>query len=157
LSERLPDGSHLNSYGGGKGLEFIPTPNNAVILAVPPWEQLTDSLSSSGFGDWPSILTKYRFSSANEQQGDYAATAFLQFTGSNGSQGFSAGTDILEPGLAFGKGWGRFDVQTSLGVELPLSGNQAAQNFGKPILATVVAQYQVLDYVWPEFGFNFTW
>lgn len=26
LSERLPDGSHLNSYGGGKGLEFIPAP-----------------------------------------------------------------------------------------------------------------------------------
>jgi hypothetical protein len=157
LSERLPDGSHLNSYSGNKGLEIIPTSNTEVILAVPPWEQLTDSQSSSGFGDWPSILAKYRFSSTNEQQGDYAFTGFLQFTGSNGSQGFSAGTDILEPGLAFGKGWGRFDVQASLGVELPLSGNQAAQDFGKPALATVVAQYQVLDYVWPEFGFNFTW
>jgi hypothetical protein len=157
LSERMPDGSHLNIYGGGKGLEFIPTPNIEVILAVPPWEQRTDSQSSSGLGDWPSILAKYRLWSANEQQGDYAVTAFLQYTGSNGSQGFSAGTDILEPGLAFGKGWGRFDVQMSVGVELPLSGNHAARDYGTPVLATVVAQYQVLDYVWPEFGFNFTW
>jgi hypothetical protein len=156
-SERLPDGSHLNSYGGGRGLEFIPTRNIEVILAVPPWEQRTGSTLSSGVGDWPSILMKYRFLSANEQQGNYVFTGFLQYIAGNGSQGFSAGTDILHGGFLFGKGWNRFNVQMGVAQEFPLSGNEAAQNFGKPVLANMVAQYQIWDYVWPEFELNFAW
>jgi hypothetical protein len=157
VSQRLPDGSHLNSYGGGKGLEIIPTSNIELIFAVPPYEQHTGSRLSSGVGDWPSILMKYRFWSANEQQGNYVVGGFLQFIAGNGSQGFSAGTDILQPTLAFGKGWGHFNVQVNLSEQFPLSGNQAAQNFGKPVLANLVAQYQLWDYVWPEFELNFTW
>jgi len=157
LSERLPDGSHLNNYGGGRGLEFIPTRNIEVILAVPPWERHTGSTLSSGVGDWPSILMKYRFWSANEQQGNYVVTGFLQYIGGNGSQGFSAGTDILNAGLLFGKGWNRFNVQMNVSEMFPLSGNEAAQNFGKPVIGNIVAQYQIWDYVWPEFELNFTW
>jgi hypothetical protein len=157
LEERLPDGSHLNSYGGGKGLEFIPTSNTEIILAVPPYEQSTGAKPNSGLGDWPSILMKYRFLAANEQEGNYVLSGFLQFTGASGSQGFSSGTNILQPTLAFGKGWGRFDIQVNLAAQFPLSANDAARRFGKPILANIVAQYQLWEIVWPEFEANFTW
>lgn len=156
LSERLPNGTHLNSYGGGKGLEFIPFPKIEVILAVPPWEQHTGSTSTTGLGDWAALM-KYRFWSANEEQGNYAVTGFLQYFAATGSPGFTAGTDVLHPGLVLGKGWGPVDVQLEVGAEFPLSGNQAAQNFGKPLLANMVAQYKIWDYVWPEFELNFTW
>jgi hypothetical protein len=156
LSERLPNGTHLNSYGGGKGLEFIPFPKIEVILAVPPWEQHTGSTLTNGLGDWTALM-KYRFWSANEEQGNYAVTGFLQYFAATGSPGFTAGTDVLHTGLLLGKGWGPFDVQMQMSAEFPLSGNQAAQNFGKPVLANLVAQYQIWDYVWPEFELNFTW
>jgi len=156
LSQRLPNGTYLNNYGGGKGLEFIPLPKVEVILAVPPWEQHTGSTLTNGLGDWAALM-KYRFWSANEEQGNYAVTGFLQYFAATGSPGFTAGTDVLHTGLLLGKGWGPFDVQMQISAEFPLSGNQAAQNFGKPVLANLVAQYQIWDYVWPEFELNFTW
>ena len=110
LSERLPNGTYLNSYGGGKGLEFIPFPRIEVILAVPPWEQHTGSTLTDGLGDWAGLM-KYRFWSANEEQGNYAVTGFLQYIAATGGQGFTTGTDLLHPGLVLGKGWGPFDVQ----------------------------------------------
>ena len=158
LSQRLPNGSFLNSYGGGKGLEFIPLSNVEIILAVPPWEQHTGPTSTltTGLGDWAALM-KYRFWSANEEKGNYAVTGFLQYVAATGTPGFTAGTDVLHPGLLLGKGWGPFDVQLEVGAEFPLSGNQAAQNFGKPLVANMVGQYQIWKYVWPEFELNFTW
>lgn len=100
---------------------------------------------------------KYRFWSANEEQGNYAVSGFLQYIAATGSQGFTTGTDILQTGLLLGKGWGPFDVQMNVAAEFPLSGNQAAHNFGKPLLANMLAQYKLWDYVWPEVELNFTW
>jgi hypothetical protein len=39
--QELSGGSHLNNYGGGKGLEAIPSENTEVVLAVPHYEQRT--------------------------------------------------------------------------------------------------------------------
>lgn len=155
--QELPGGSRLNNYGGGKGLEVIPNENMEVILAVPPYERLTGPISANGFGDWPSVLMKYRALSANREQGDYAVTGFLQITGDNGAKAFSTGTDILQPAIAFGKGWNDFDLQVNIGEQFPLGSNRAAQNFGKPILVNVVAQQQLWGIVWPEIEANYTW
>jgi hypothetical protein len=156
-TERLPDGSRLTSFGGGKGLEFVPFRNIGIIIAVPPYEERTGSTWRSGVGDWPSVLMKYRFSSASADAGNYVVTGFLQYIAGNGTPGFSAGTDIIQPTLAAGKGWGAFNVQANLGIQIPLSGNQFARNYGDPIIANVTAQYQLWQYVWPEFELNFSW
>ena len=152
-----PGGSRLNNYGGGKGLEVIPSENIEVVLAVPPYEQRTGPNSANGFGDRPSVLMKYRFLSANREHGDYVVTGFLQITGDNGAKAFSAGTDILQPHIAFGKGWDDFDLQANISEQFPLGSNRAAQNFGKPILVNVVAQQQLWGIVWPEIEANYTW
>ena len=157
LFQELPGGARLNNYGGGKGLEVIPNENMEVVVAVPPYEQRTGPNSASGFGDWPSMLLKYRFLSANEEQGDYAVTGFLQITGDNGAKAFSAGTDILQPTIAFGKGWDDFDLQVNISEQFPLGSNKAAQDFGKPVLVNVVAQQQLWGIVWPEIEANYTW
>jgi hypothetical protein len=154
--QQMPDGSHLTSLGGGKGLEFIPARKFGVIVAVPPYEERTDGKGSGGLGDWPSILMKYRLWSASEQQGNYVVTGFLQFIGGNGSPGFSSGTVVLQPTIAVGKGWGALNIQANLGIQIPLSGNQFAQNYGKPIVANAVLQYHLWEYVWPEFELNFS-
>ena len=157
LFQELPGGSRLNNYGGGKGLEVIPNENMEVVLAVPPYLQRTGPKSANGFGNWPAVLTKYRFVSANREQGDYAVTGFLQITGDNGAKAFSTGTDILQPTIAFGKGWDDFDVQVNISEQFPLASNRAAQNFGKLILVNVVAQQQLWGIVWPEIEVNYTW
>ncbi len=56
------NGSHIVNYGAGKGPEFIPTYNTEISLGVPPYERLTaaNGTTTSGFGDWPSFLLKFR-------------------------------------------------------------------------------------------------
>jgi hypothetical protein len=100
---------------------------------------------------------KYRFLSANREQGDYVLSGFLQITGDHGTKAFSAGTDILQPTIAVGKGWNDFDLQVNISEQFPLGSNRAAQNFGKPILVNLVAQQQLWGIVWPEIEANYTW
>ena len=70
-----------NGGPGGPRVEFIPTYDTEVILAAPP------VISASGprgtqtsSGDWPAFLLKYRFASANEQNGNYIVTGFFQMS-----------------------------------------------------------------------------
>src|SRR5690348_6810275 len=35
--EALPNHSHLDNYGGGKGIEFIPTENTELFIGIPPY------------------------------------------------------------------------------------------------------------------------
>jgi hypothetical protein len=99
-------------------VEFIPTYDTEVILAAPP------VISASGprgtqtsSGDWPAFLLKYRFASANEQNGNYIVTGFFQMSVPSGyGAGISNNVLVAQPTLAFGKGWGDFDIQSTLSV-----------------------------------------
>src|SRR6266702_1301891 len=55
--------------------------------------------------------------------------------------------------MGSGKGFGRFDVMTSLGGGLPTSD---ARTNGRTIHANTVAQYHLGKYFWPEVEFNTT-
>ena len=71
---------HILNWGGGKGLEFIPTYNTEIILGFPPYEQATSpkGVETDAWGDYPIFLAKYRFISANEENGNYIVTGFFQ-------------------------------------------------------------------------------
>jgi hypothetical protein len=68
-----------------------------------------------------------------------------------------------QPTLAAGKGWGDFDIQSTLSVQIPVSGqdspgstgemNRAA--FGDPILWNTAFQYHFMQYFWPELEVNY--
>jgi hypothetical protein len=154
------NGSYIANYGAGKGPEFIPTYNTEISLGVPPYERLTtaNGTSASGFGDWPSVLLKYRFLSANEQSGNYILTGFLQMLAPTGFIPITNNVYVVQPTLAVGKGWGEFDIQATFSQQYPVASKGppgTLQNYGDPFLANVAFQYHIFDYLWPEFEVNY--
>jgi hypothetical protein len=161
------NGQHLDNYGGpgGARIEFIPAYNWEVIVASPSYETASGPKGAAqGPGDWPAFLVKYRFISANAQNGDYIVTAFLQESTALGTLGkISTNVDVLQPTLAFGKGWGDFDIQMTLSEQFPVGGlagggNSASvnmTNFGDPFLWNTTFQYHFLQYFWPELEVNY--
>jgi hypothetical protein len=171
------NGQHLLNDGGpgGPRIEIIPTYNTELILAAPP------AISASGpkgtqtsAGDWPAFLVKYRFISANEQSGNYIVTGFFQMSVPSGNgAGISNNVLVAQPTLAFGKGWGDFDIQSTISVQVPVDSFNClpagptlctAQpktgtfigNFGDPILWNTAFQYHLWQYFWPELEVNYT-
>jgi len=154
MSESLPGGKTLTIYGGGKGLELIPFERVEVIIGVPAWESENTSPSKQGWAD-ESFLIKYRLLSANEKEGNYILTAFFGLSVPTGSAAYSQEHYVFTPTLAFGKGWGDFDFQSTLGVSIPDNGSDS-KGAGTPILWNTAFQYRVAKIVWPEVEFNYT-
>jgi hypothetical protein len=152
-----PGGVELNNYGNGKGLELIPAPDTEIILGVPAYEvRQTRKGSSSGWAD-ETLLLKYRVLSANEENGNFIVTGFLGASVPSGGETFTNNASIITPTLAAGKGWGSramgFDVQTTLGVAIPLSDEHA---IGTTTTWNTSLQAHVLDKLWPEIEATYT-
>ena len=160
---------------GGPRVEIIPTYNTELILAAPP------VISASGPrgtqtspGDWPAFLVKYRFISAPEQSGNYIVTGFFQMSVPSGyGAGISNNVLVAQPTLAFGKGWGDFDIQSTISVQVPVDSYHCLPagptlctavpktgtfvgNFGDPILWNTAFQYHLWQFFWPELEVNYT-
>ena len=161
FSEDLASHGHLDNYGGAKGLEFIPSENTEIIIGVPPYETRTANdgkTLAAGWGDWPALLVKYRFLSANEESGNYIVTGFLQFSAPTGQSAFTNRFYVVQPTIAFGKGWGDFDLQATIGEQFPAGGSvNIERTFGQPVLENVAAQYHIWEFLWPELEANSTW
>jgi hypothetical protein len=109
--------------GVSKGLEIVPAKNLEVILAVPPYIVNNPDSKNNGFGDWQ-FLVKYRIAAGNEEHRNYILTAFYQMTLPTGQYQQGALSPVITPTIAYGKGFGNFDVQGTLGYSLP-TGNVA--------------------------------
>jgi len=149
-------GNTLTSYGAGKGLELIPCENVEVILGVPAWQSHNKATVQDGFAD-DNFLLKYRLLSANEDSGNYILTAFLGATVPSGSAANTSGRYTFTPAIAGGKGWGRFDVQSTLGVSLPTDDGTAPKGPGTPLVFNTALQYKLGTSVWPEVEANYTY
>lgn len=151
--QHLGNGAAVDSYGGGKGLELIPTTTNEVILNAPAYQRRSVVKSADGFADDPVLLIKQRLLSANEAAGNYIVTAFLGVTAPTGGAAFTNNAWVVTPTLAAGKGLGRADVQATIGVALPLEHDSV---LGKAIATNIAFQYHLGRYFWPEFEVNDT-
>jgi hypothetical protein len=160
------NGQRLYSYGGpgGTRLELIPTYDTELILAAPPVVSATGPRGTAqGNGDWPMFLAKYRFISANEQSGNYIVTGFFQMSSPSGlPANISNNVLVAQPTLAFGKGWGDFDIQMTVSQQYPISAigpgsSTTFHNFGDPILWNTAFQYHLFQYFWPELEVNYTY
>lgn len=161
FSQSLNTHGRVDNYGGGKGLEFIPTENTEVFFGIPPYLERKSANGQSlaeGWGDWPVFLVKYRFLSANEDNGNYVVTGFLQLSAPTGNAAFTSRFYVVQPTIAFGKGWGDFDLQATISEQFPTGGVGSLQrSFGHPVLANLAAQFHLWDVLWPEVEFNTTW
>jgi hypothetical protein len=147
----------LDNYGGGKGLELIPTLNTEVIIGVPAY-QVRDNAAgrTTGWAD-ETLLLKYRVAAENEEHGNYIVTGFLGLSVPTGGEAFTNHKSIITPTLAAGQGWGTreqgFDIQSTLGIAIP-TGN--LKTLGAPISWNTAFQAHV-GLLWPELEVNYTY
>jgi hypothetical protein len=139
-------------YGNSKGFDVIPWYKTEFDIAIPPYIQHNAPLALDGFGD-VSMLLKYRIVAANEQHGNYAFSASLGGTIPTGSYKNGSLDAMLVPAIYGGKGFGRFDVQSSLSASLP-AGDTA--KLGRPLSWNAVAQCRLGKMFWPEIENNAT-
>ena len=163
------NGQRLVNYGGpgGARVELIPAYNWEVILAPPPYVTASGPKGTGqGTGDWPMFLVKYRLLSANKDNGDYIVTAFFQMSDPSGTCcTISNNVLVAQPTLAFGKGWGDFDIQST--ISTAISRSIRSVRSPKPARPSEISaircssnttfQYHFLQYFWPELEVNYTY
>ena len=140
------------SYESNRGLNLVPGFNSQVDIYPPSYVQHNTANTRDGFGDF-GFLYKYRLLSANEKHGNYllSAQAVVIIPTGTYTNGSRAGS--ISPTLIGGKGFGKFDLITSLGGTLPTSQTLA---LGRSIAWNTTAQYHVGKYLWPELEDNAT-
>jgi hypothetical protein len=150
----LQNGAQIDNYGGGKGLELIPTTTNEILINVPNFEHRANVKAATGFADGNFVTIKQRLLSANEENGNYILSAFLGFQAPTGITAFTNQPAwIVTPTLAGGFGWGDFDVQATMGYTLPTNNLHAV---GTSLVSSATLQYHFGEYFWPEFALNDT-
>lgn len=145
-------GVTTDNYDGGKGLELIPFDKVEVIVNVPPYLAHNDPKVHDGFGD-VAFLVKYRLLSANEKQGNYILTAFLGWSLPTGDHKNGAVHAVITPTIAYGKGFGDFDLQGTFGIGMPTADTNL---LGRNYLWNNTFQYRVFRKFWPEVEINST-
>jgi hypothetical protein len=145
-------GVTTDNYDGGKGLELIPFEKVEIIFNVPPYIDHDNPKVRNGWGD-VAFLFKYRFLSANEEHGSYILTAFLGWSLPTGQFSNGALHPVITPTIAYGKGFGNFDLQGTFGVGLPTADTST---LGRTIAWNNTFQYRIFRKFWPEVELNST-
>ena len=140
------------ALGGGKGLEFLVAPRVQLMVGIPSFAENPHDRPRDGFGDLP-VMVKYRVAAAPHGEGDYLLTLLLKATLPTGSNLAGLHSAVLTPGIAFGKGWKWFDVQSALGSTFPTGGTA---RLGRQLLWDTAFQVRARHKLWPELELNST-
>lgn len=146
------NGNRAYQLGGNKGLELITSSRTQILAGLPSYTLVSPNGPPGGFGDLP-LMLKIRIVSAPRTEGNYLLTFIVAAMAPTGSRPYGAGNAVLTPTLAFGKGWRRFDVQSTFGANLPVGGTA---KLGRQIQWNTAFQYQAAWRLWPEFEVNST-
>ena len=162
--EHSGNGTNTTLVDGGKGLDLIVSDTNEIQFAAPPYYIRTGVGASSpkgkpiepinGFNDWAFLRVEQRLASAPASGGDYVLTALLQVQAPSGNTALTSNAWTYLPTLAFGKGWGPFDIQGTVGGVIPAS---HTDTLGHQIQTNIAFQYHVLRVFWPELEVNWTY
>jgi hypothetical protein len=151
VHQQIPAGNVTN-LDGGKGLELIPSRRTELLLNLPPYLIHQNPKSIDGWGD-VSFTMKYRLLARNEEHGSAILTAFLGGSIPTGTYRNGSTSAIVTPTLAGGKGWGKFDVQSTLAGTFPVN---SAKIVGRTIVSNSAFQYHAMKQLWPEIEINST-
>jgi hypothetical protein len=141
------------NYGTSRGLNLIPGFKSEFDFYYPPYLQHNTPKVKDGFGD-VGFLYKYRILSRNEREGNYMLSAQLTATIPTGSHNNGSPDAAVSPTLLSGKGFGKFDVISCLGGNLPA---EETNKLGRSIGWNTTAQYHLAKYFWPELESNSTY
>ena len=146
-------GALTTNLDNGKGVRVITSDRTEVQFNPPPLLARTVTKPARGTGDWQFTSLRYRVASANAAEGDYVVTVYSNFQAPTGTAAFTNHAWIFTPSLAVGKGWGAFDIQANVSLQVP--GSHRA-TIGNALIANVAFQYHVATYFWPQIEFNTT-
>lgn len=152
LRQVQPSRTTTWNYDGGKGLELIPARRIELLVNTPPYLE-HNTAAKDGFGD-VSFVMKYRFYASNEEHHNAIVTAFFGGTIPTGSYSNGSTDATVAPTFAVGKGYGRFDVQSTLRATLPIANTK---KLGHPIAWNTALQYKTSPNFFPEVEFNTTY
>lgn len=138
------------NYDNGKGFNFIPFARAEFDINLPPLIQHNTPKAVDGAGDF-SMVMKYRPFSGNEKHHNYSTAFQMAFSVPTGSYKNGTAVSTITPTVIAGKGFGKFDIQSSIGAILPTSSVPA---IGRTITWNTVGQYKVGKYLWPEVEVN---
>jgi hypothetical protein len=138
-------------YGNSKGFDLIPWYKTEVDVTLPSYIE-HNSKVRDGAGDWL-MLAKYRFFAAVPKHGDYSFSASLNGTLPTASYKNGSSDGSIAPALYGGKGFRRFDAQSSVAITFPTGHTSRS---GRPIAWNTVAQYMAPRLFWPEVEYNST-
>jgi len=147
-----PDGTSTWNYGNSRGFDLVPWYKTEFDATVPAYIQHNSPLARDGFGD-VTMLLKYRVFCDAEVH-FYCASVSLGGTIPTGSYSNGSLAGTISPTMYGGKGFRRFDVQSSLGAVLPTG---YTTKLGRPVMWNSVVQYKVLKIFWPEVENNATY
>ena len=138
------------NYDSGKGFNFIPFARAEFDINLPPLIQHNTPKAVDGAGDF-SMVMKYRPFAGAAEHHNYSTAFQMIFTVPTGSYKNGTPVSTLTPTVVAGKGYKKFDLQSSLGAILPTS---SSLSIGRTIQWNTVAQYQVGKFFWPEVEVN---
>jgi hypothetical protein len=142
----------VNNLGSGKGFKLIPAPRIELQLNLPPYLSHENPTVKDGWSD-VSFNLKYRFLARPEKKGNLIFTGFMGGSAPTGQYKNGSTAASLIPTLAAGKGWGWFDVQSTLAGNLPV---ENVKTIGRAIVWNTAFQGHVLKRLWPEVEVNST-
>jgi hypothetical protein len=137
-------GTVTSNYGASRGVEIIPATRLEVGI-FPPGYFVHQSKIPDGFGDltWQ---VKFRAFSAPEGKGDYFVGFFLGGSFPTGTSPNGLGHTVLSPTFAAAKGIGSWDIQGTIGANLPATG---ANLLGRAIVFNTAVDYRIKGKIWP--------
>ena len=151
MHQVTPTGNVTN-LDGGKGLELIPTRHTELLINMPPYLLHSNPKTVDGWGD-ASFTLKYRFFARPEKEGNSIVTGFLGGSIPTGDHKNGSISAVVTPTLAGGKGWGIFDVQSTLGGTFPVN---SVNKLGRTVVSNSAFQVHALKQLWPEAEINLT-
>jgi Putative MetA-pathway of phenol degradation len=150
-SRKLPaSGPPLVTAGGPRGVQFVPFGKLQVTVGATPYLFHNNTRADNGFGD-TSFAFKYRLASGNQRHGDFAVSAQMGASLPTGSYQNGLQSATLTPNLLAEKGWGRYNVQSTLGATLPLGDTRL---LGRQYISNTAFQARFDRIFWPEFEVN---
>jgi Putative MetA-pathway of phenol degradation len=145
--------THVTTWnlGTSRGLNLIPFARTEFDIFVPPFFVHSDK-TPDGFGDF-SMAAKYRIAAGNEQHGNYVVSASVTASVPTGSYKNGSPDASINPTVAAGKGWKKFDFAACLGGTLPTGDTKT---IGRTIAGNAYGQIHLDKYFWPELEVNST-
>ncbi len=148
------NGADTAVLDGGKGLDLIVGRTEELQVGSVPYDVRSGSGRFTGFGDWPFVRFKQRLASSPASAGNYVLSAWLQVQAPTGAMAVTNHAWTLLPTLGFGKGWGAFDVQGTVGAVIPTAHEGTA---GTQVVSNTAFQYRLLGVLWPQVEVNWTY